>query len=99
MPNVMAVIMAIPVIFDYLINFEYKTFLISCSYVYYYTIFFWLIRVLIYCGLSLVNLINTKHTTLLKKNNKRSFSLLVLKFFQGKSLKENFLKTAVIIYL
>lgn len=99
MPNLMAVIKAIPTVFDFLLNFEYKKFLISCSYIYYYTVFFWFTRVLVYCGLTLINLINSKHTTLVKKTTKRTLSFTIMKFFNNTTLKNNFLKTAAIIYL
>lgn len=95
----MAIIKFIPTLFDFLINFEYKQLLMSCTFIYYYTIFFWLTRVLVYCGLTLINLINTKHTTSLKKVTKRTLSLTILKFFNQTSLKQNFLKIAAIIYL
>ncbi len=95
----MAVIKAIPTIFHFLINFEYKNFLISCSYIYYYTVFFWLTRVLVYSGLTLINLINKKHTTFFSNSIKRTLSFTIMKNFNNTSFKSNFLRTAAIIYL
>ena len=95
----MAVVKALPVIFDTLINFEYKKFVISCSYVYYYTIFFLVLRVLIYSGITLINLINTKHTTFYKKKSVRTLSSTLLKFYNVVSSKKILLKIVTVKYL
>lgn len=64
-----------------LLNIEYKKIIISFSYLYYITVFFLLTRILVYCGLTLISLINTKQTTFLKKNNNRNYLGIFLKFF------------------
>ncbi len=95
----MAFIKLLPTIFDTLINFEYKKFLISCSYIYYYTIFFWVLRILIYCGISLINLINTKHTSFFKIKNVRVTTTTIIKFYNISSLKKSLLKLVTVKYL
>lgn len=95
----MALVKILPTIFDTLINFEYKKFLISCSYIYYYTIFFLVLRILIYSGITLINLINTKHTTFYKKKTIRPMSASFLKFYNTVSSKKFLLKLVTIKYL
>lgn len=99
MPNLMAFIKMIPTIVSTLLNFEYKNFLISCGYIYYYTIFFWTLRILIYSGITLINLINIKHTTFYKKNTLRTQGITLLKFHNVSSFKKSLLQVAAIIYL
>ncbi len=99
MPNLMALIKAIPTIFDAVINFEYKRFLLSVSYLYYYTVFFWAVRVVIFCGVTFVNLINYKFTTSLKKKTVRNVNTVLLKNLNTNFFKVNFLQVALIIYL
>ncbi len=95
----MALIKALPALFDAIINFEYRRFLLSISYLYYYTVFFWAIRVVIFCGVTFVNLINYKFTTSLKKKNLRNTNTVLLKSLNINSYKTNFLQVASIIYL
>jgi len=82
-----------------LLSIEYKKTLISFSYIYYITIFFLLTRVLVYFGLTLINLINTKQTTFFKKNNIRSYLGIFLKFFWKNSSKKMFLKLVTVTCL
>jgi hypothetical protein len=82
-----------------LLSIEYKKILISFSYIYYITIFFLLTRVLVYFGLTLINLINTKQTTFFKKNNIRSYLGIFLKFFWKNSRKKMFLKLVTVTCL
>ena len=48
MPNFMAFLQALPGIFTAVINVDYKNVVISLAYVYYFTVFFLLLRILIY---------------------------------------------------
>lgn len=82
-----------------IVSIEYKKLLISFSYVYYATIFFLLTRVLVYFGVMLVNLINTKHTTFFKKKSNRSVLGIFVKFYWFASFKKTFLKLATITCL
>lgn len=91
-PNLKTFTISFPNIFDLIVSIDYKKILISFSYVYYVTIFFLLTRVLIYFGLTLIHLINTKHTTALKKNSTRIQLGVFLKFFSKNSFKKFFLK-------
>jgi len=80
-------------------NIEYKKTIISFSYLYYITVFFLLTRVLIYFGLTLISLINTKQTTFFKKNNNRNYTGIFLKFFWKNSSKKMFLKLVTVTCL
>lgn len=82
-----------------LLNIEYKKIIISFSYLYYITVFFLLTRILVYCGLTLISLINTKQTTFLKKNNSRNYLGIFLKFFWKNSSKKMFLKLVTVTCL
>lgn len=99
LPNLMAFIKFLPTAFDALVNFEYKKFLVNCSYIYYYTIFFLTLRILIYCGITLINLINIKHTTNYKKLNSRVLATSMLKFYNVSSLKKALLAIVTLKYL
>lgn len=79
-------------VFTVLLKFDYKTLLINLGYIYYFTIFFILTRVLIYFGLTLISLINTKHTTSLKKNSVRPLLAVFMKFYSKSQFKVNFLR-------
>jgi len=53
-----------------------------------------LTRILIYFGVTLIGLINSKHTTSLKKNSVRTLLAVFMKFYSKKTFKMNFLKLA-----
>ncbi len=81
---------------NYLFIIEYKKIIVSFSYIYYATVFFIVIRVLVYFGLTLVNLVNSKHTTNIKQFNMRSCLNIFLKFYEPSSFKNIFLKLVII---
>lgn len=58
-----------------------------------------LTRVLIYFGITLINLVNTKHTTSLKKNSVRTYLTVMLKFYWSNSFKKSFLKIVTVTCL
>ncbi len=99
MPNLIAVIESIPGIVTTLISIDYKKWIISFSYIFYFTIFFWLTRVLVYCGITLIGLINTKHTTSLRMKTNRFYSAVFLKIFNTNFFKKNFLNIFTITCL
>ncbi len=73
---------------------DYKSFLLSFGYVYYFTVFFILTRVLVYFGITLISLLNTKHTTGLKKTSTRPLLAVFMKFYNKRGFKASFLKIA-----
>lgn len=84
----------------YLTCVDYKTFFVNFGFIYYITIFFLLSRILLYFGLTLINLINAKHSVHLKSNNSNKvlFSIFI-KLYASNSLKNNFLKLITVNYL
>lgn len=96
MPNGSAFYTTFVKVVNYLIVIEYKKILISFSYIYYATVFFIIVRVLVYCGLTLISLINTKHTTALKQKSFRSLFGVFLKFYKNNSFKNIFLKLVTV---
>jgi hypothetical protein len=96
LPNLTAFLQTLSEIFLTIINLDFKRLIISLSYIYYFTVFFLMLRILIYCGVTLVGLINTKHTTFLKKNSTRTQLAVFLKFNNTHSLKQNFLKLVTV---
>lgn len=95
----MAFLKSIPGVIEFLINLDYKHLLFSFGFLYYFTTFFWLLRVLIYCGITFINLFNTKHTISLKKSAKRSYLNVALKLFRTTTLKNQYLKLVTITCL
>lgn len=85
--------------FSILLSFQYKKFLISLNFIYYFTIFFWLTRVTVYAGITLITLINTKHTTIYKKKSVRSPFNIWIKHYNTFNLKKNYLKLISYVYL
>lgn len=81
---------------ELLLNFDFKGLVISFGFIYYFTVFFILTRVLVYFGLTLIGLINTKHTTFYKFKNTRVLLTVFLKFFNKTSFKTRFLKVATV---
>ena len=84
---------------ELLLNFDYKSLVISFGFIYYFTVFFILTRVLVYFGLTLIGLINTKHTTFYKAKNTRVLLTVFLKFFNKHSFKTRFLKVVTVTCL
>ncbi len=82
--------------FDAVISIDYKRILISFGYIYYITIFFILTRILIYFGLTLISIINTKHTTFYKKVVRRTTTNVFNKFYWKNSFKKTFLKLVTV---
>lgn len=81
---------------DFFLHINYKEIIINFSFIYYLTVFFLLTRVLVYFGLTLINLINAKHTTLFKKSTSRFYLGVMLKFYNNGSFKKNFLKLVTV---
>lgn len=98
-PDFAAFLSSLPQVFELFLNFDYKGLVISFGFVYYFTVFFILVRVLVYFGLTLISLINTKHTTFYKTQNTRVLLTVFLKFFSKNSFKSKFLKIATITCL
>ena len=96
MPNLMAFLQALPGVFTAAINIDYKNVVISLAYIYYFTVFFLLLRILIYCGVTLITLINSKHTTFFKKKAHRTQLAIFLKFNNSYSFKQKFLKLVTV---
>lgn len=86
-------------ILEYFNSIDYREFIINFSYVYYLTIFFLLIRILIYFGVSFVNLINIKYSTFVKTHNTRFFFTFFMKFYKKSSIKQIVLKLIAVTCL
>ena len=78
---------------------DVKELLINFSFIYYITVFFILVRILIYFGVSIINLINTKYSSLAKVTNNRVLFSCILKFYETKSLKYTIIKLTTITCL
>lgn len=98
-PSLKAFTDNLPQSFELLLNFDYKGLVISFGFIYYFTVFFILTRVLVYFGLTLISLINTKHTTSYKAKSIRVLLTVFLKFFSKNSFKTKFLKIATVTCL
>lgn len=85
---------AIPNTGHALVTLDYKLVMTNISFIYYTTLFFWLTRVLVYFGLTLINLINKKHTTQVTLPKTRQESSLHLKLLLTTS-KKNYLALAI----
>lgn len=76
---------------EYLLSIDYIELLLNYSVIYYIVVFFLLSRVLLYFGITIITLINTKHSISFKKINNKSQLLTYLKFnnisFRCKTLK------------
>lgn len=92
MPNLNSGLYNLLSVFDTISHIDYKEIMINFSFIYYVTVFFLLVRVLVYFGLTLINLINTKHTTLFKKNISRFYLGVFLKFYNENATKKKLLK-------
>lgn len=99
LPSLIDSVNNLPQSVELLLNFDYKGLVISFGFIYYFTVFFILTRVLVYFGLTLISLINTKHTTFYKAKNTRVLLTVFLKFFNKNSFKTRFLKIATITCL
>ncbi len=99
MPNFSDMLSSTDNLINYIFMIEYKKILLSFSYIYYATVFFLLTRVLVYFGLTLINLINVKHSTFLKKKNSRFYTAIFLKVYNNNSFKKNFLKLVTVTCL
>lgn len=84
---------------NYLNSICYKDLIINFSYIYYITIFFLLTRILIYFGVSFINLVNSKHTTCVKNHSVRVLFTFFMKFYQKNSTKQTLLKLTTITCL
>ena len=78
---------------------DVKELLINFSFIYYITIFFILVRILIYFGVSIINLINAKYSSLVKVTNHRIIFSSILKFYETNNLKYTILKLTTITCL
>jgi cell division protein FtsB len=83
----------------YLTCVDYKVFFSNLSFIYYITVFFLLSRILLYFGLTLINLINSKHSVHLKNRNSKVLFSIFIKLYNNNSLKNNFLKLITVTYL
>ncbi len=79
--------------------FDIKELLINFSFIYYLTVFLILVRILIYFGVSIINLINIKHSSLVKTTNVRSLFNCILKFYETNSLKYTIIKLTTVTCL
>lgn len=86
-------------IFNSLMSVEYKALLVNFSFVYYITIFFILVRILIYFGVSIINLVNSKYSSLIKVTSYRLLFNSILKFYETNSLKHTILKLTTVTCL
>lgn len=98
-PNLKSMTLSLPSVIDSVLAIEYKKILLSLSYIYYVTIFFMLTRVLVYFGLMLINLINARHSTLIKQQVVRNQFGVFLKSWSTSSFRTNFIKVVMRIYL
>ena len=84
---------------QYLTSIDYKNFILNFSFVYYITVFLLLSRILLYFGLTLINLINSKHSIHLKTVNSKNLFVSFIKLNNKNLLKNKFLKLITIVYL
>jgi hypothetical protein len=78
---------------------DYKNFFLNFSFIYYITVFLLLSRILLYFGLTLINLINSKHSIHLKGVNNKNLFFSFLKLNNKNLLKNHFLKLITTKYL
>lgn len=88
MPEIAAVIEAIPKVIEFIINTDFKELANNFSFIYYFSTFFYLLRVLLYFGVMFVEFVNFKFTTTLKTVNIRKFTHVFLKFWTYSSKKK-----------
>lgn len=78
---------------------DYKNFFLSFSFIYYITVFLLLSKILLYFGLTLINLINSKHSIHLKSVNNKNLFFSFLKLNNKNLLNNHFLKLITTKYL
>ncbi len=68
-------------LFEIIINTNCKEVIISLSFIYYFTVFFYVVRIIIYFGVTIIDFLNYKHTTNLRSLVSRKFTFTYLKFY------------------
>lgn len=68
-------------LFEVIVNIDCKEVVINLNFIYYFSIFFYLVRILVYFGVTIIDFLNFKHTTTLKSVVSRKFTFTYLKFF------------------
>jgi len=95
MPRTYTLISNLPKHLEYIISPSFTELLVSFSFIYYITIFFILVRILIYFGVGIVNLVNTKHSSFVTIVRRRFFLSFFLKCYQIRSFKNIILQIAM----
>lgn len=99
MPELIIIYNKLLVILANIPKISFKELIANISLIYYFTIFFWLIRVIVYNGITLINLTNIKHSTQYKHINIKFFLGFFLKFYNLNNYKNKFIKLFTIICL